>query len=346
MRMRVLKTIKATVVILFGVYALAICQGRISVESRVDKSKILIGDVIRYSVIITHDKDVNLKTPPLAVNLGMFEIQDYTVQEIVETDSAQIREQIDYDISTFDTGDYQIPAVEFQYTIGQDTTLYSLETEPIDITVESLNPDKAGDIRDIKVPLVPPRNNLFWYLIAGGAVLLLAAGGFAFYLFKRRRGEPVIPRRQSPPRPAHQVALQALEELAASDLLQRKESKAYYSRLSDILRVYLEGRYLIDAMEMTSEEIYNNLRARKIASDHLDHLHTILSLSDFVKFAKYIPSRKENESSIALAFDFVDQTKLVFNQQSQPSHSTKESGDESKAVQHEAEEKIKEREDG
>ncbi|MBD3384570.1 hypothetical protein GF407_06545 [candidate division KSB1 bacterium] len=311
--MKIFKTI-LYLLLLFSIAGYT--QGRISVESKVDKAKILVGDVIQYSVIITHDKEVTLLTSPLAVNLGMFEIQDYNVHDAVKTDSGWVREQIDYDISTFDTGEYQIPAVEYRYTVGDDTTSYALETEPIDIMVESLNPDQAGDIRDIKAPMQPPANYTMWYLIGGGVLLAVIAGYLIFYIIRKRRtGESILPKRQTPPRPAHVVALEELDELAQSDLLDKGEVKAHYSRLSDIIRIYIEGRYFIDAMEMTSEEIYDNLYQRKIAPDHLSDLRQILSLSDFVKFAKYVPTRTENETSINLAVNFVNNTKLIFSRQ-------------------------------
>ncbi len=311
--MKIFKTI-LSLLLLFSITGYT--QGRISVESKVDKSKILVGDVIHYSVIITHDKEVTLQTSPLAVNLGMFEIQDYNVHDAVETDSGWVREQIDYDISTFDTGEYQIPAVEYRYTIGDDTTSYALETEPINILVESLNPDEAGDIRDIKAPMQPLANYTLWYLIGGGVLLAVIAAYLIFYIIKKRRtGESILPKRHSPPRPAHVVALEELDKLAQSDFLEKGEVKAYYSRLSDIIRIYIEGRYFIDAMEMTSEEIYENLYQRKIAQDHLSDLRQILSMSDFVKFAKYIPTRAQQETSINLAVNFVNDTKLIFSRQ-------------------------------
>ena len=121
----------------------------------VDRSEILIGDVVRYSVIVTRDSNIVVTLPPLAANLGQFEIRDYQVLDPVQTEGRWI-EQTDYLVSTFDTGEFQIPSLQIFYRIGSDSTEYRLKTEPLTIQVKSLNPDEAGDIREIKPLLLPP----------------------------------------------------------------------------------------------------------------------------------------------------------------------------------------------
>ena len=289
----------------------ALAQGKISVESRVDRSKILIGDVIRYTIIITHDPDVHLQTPSLAANLGSFEIRDYKVLEPEKTDD-QIVEKTEYLISTFDVGEFEIPPLSIGYTVGDDTTVQVIKTEPIAITVQSLNPDEAGDIRDIKFPLLPPRD--YRRLILYGALgflLLLFIAGLIYYLKRRREGKSLLPTRAQPPRPAHEVALEALAKLAQSDLLAAGQVKQYFSELSDILRQYIEQRFFIYAMEMTTSQLLDTMQKENIEAEYTNILQQILEVCDLVKFAKYIPEEEESSKTTELAFDFVNKTKLV-----------------------------------
>jgi hypothetical protein len=294
-----------------SIMASGFSQSNIAVDSKVDRSTIHIGDVIRYSVIITHEPGVQLKTPSLAVNLGMFEIRDYKVLEPKE-ENGRIISQTDYLISTFDTGEYEIPSLQIGYTVGSDTTRRFLKTEPIKIMVASLNPDQAGDIRDIKAPLVPEREYKRLILLIGGIILVLALIGFIFYYLKRRKeGKSLLPRRQKPPRPAHEVALEALEKLIASDLLSSGKIKEYYIRLSEIIRQYVEERYFIDALEMTTTQLIDKMHREQIHADYITMMREFLDACDLVKFAKYMPANEENSIITQLAFDFVNQTKLV-----------------------------------
>ena len=280
----------------------------ISIESKVDRSTIYIGDVITYSVIVTHDPAVKLEMPSLAANLGMFEIRDYKVHDPVEKDG-QVVSQPDYLISTFEIGEMEIPPLEIGYTVEGDSTRHSLKSEPINIVVESLNPDEAGDIRDIKSPIYLPRDYTMLILWSSLGLLLTGLAIFAFYYIKRRRqGKSILPSRARPPRPAHEVALEALEKLAQSDMLATGQVKNYYIEISDIIRTYIEGRYNIIAIEMTTTQLLEKVRQERMEPGLLDLLREFLDSCDIVKFAKYIPTSSENERTTQCAFDFVNKT--------------------------------------
>ena len=49
-----------------------------------------------------------------------------------------------------------------------------------------------------------------------------------------------------------------LEKLKQAQLWQNGKIKAYYSDLSDILRLYIENRYNSPALEMTTDEILSS----------------------------------------------------------------------------------------
>jgi hypothetical protein len=67
----------------------------------------------------------------------------------------------------------------------------------------------------------------------------------------------------------------------------------------------------IGSMEMTSDEILNNVRFMKSdKSGAFEALRQMLSLADLVKFAKWNPSPSDNELSMMNAYLFVNQTKI------------------------------------
>jgi len=299
-----------------------LADGLISVRSSVDRSSILIGDVIRYTVVVEHDPEVELVTPSLAANLGQFEIRDYSVAEPVERDGV-IQARTDYLISTYFTGEFEIPPLEIGYTMPGDSALHTIKSEPIPIQVQSLNPDEAGDIRDIKPPLELERN---WRRLTGMVLLILAAAALGILLLiwirRRRRGESLLPKRRQPPRPAHEIALEAIRSLARDRELRDREIKQYYIRLSEIVRVYIHGRYALYALEMTTSQLLEAMAREGVAHEGGDLLSELLHLCDLVKFAKYSPSDQETESALALAAEYVERTRLVLSQdEAEPSES-------------------------
>ncbi len=289
-------------------------QGSISIESKVDKSTIYIGDVIQYSVILTHDPDVKVYMPELATNLGMFELRDYKVLDPQEEDGKTVS-QTDYLLSTFDTGEYEIPELQIGYSTESDSTVRFIKTEPIMITIQSLNPEIDSDIRDIKPMRVPPMSYR-QYIIIGGIVLLVLAAVFAAWYFYRRykQGKSILPVRQAPPRPAHEVALEALNALVAGNLLEEKQFKAYYIELSDIVRHYIRNRFYIDAPEMTTSQLLDEMERQQLDTEYRDMMDTFLNGCDLVKFAKYVPQELETKNSTDLAFDFVEKTKMIIEE--------------------------------
>jgi acetolactate synthase small subunit len=93
--------------------------------------------------------------------------------------------------------------------------------------------------------------------------------------------------------------------LEDAKLWQQGNYKAYYTGLSDITRTFIQNRWSVAAMEMTTDEI---LRMQIIAAqspDVLNQLKNMLELADLVKFAKAIPVLHENEQSIRSAVAFV-----------------------------------------
>jgi len=61
-------------------------------------------------------------------------------------------------------------------------------------------------------------------------------------------------------------------------------------------------------MELTSDEILKIMQSQVIDSLSKEKLRQILTLADYVKFAKVLPIDVENELALANAFDFVKGT--------------------------------------
>ena len=95
-----------------------------------------------------------------------------------------------------------------------------------------------------------------------------------------------------PPEPAHVIARRRLAALRAADLSAAGKIKEYYSELSFCLREYLENRYHLPALEMTSGEILQSPVQAGLPLTQQAALAEVLNLSDLVKFAKHRPAEE------------------------------------------------------
>jgi hypothetical protein len=135
-------------------------------------------------------------------------------------------------------------------------------------------------------------------------VIIALIVGLLLYLRNRPKPVPVV-KTVTPDIPPHVVAINKLKELRDKKLWQQDEFKQYHIELSDIVREYLEKRYVIKTHEKTTDEIFDGLRRMDISDENRNKLRRILVLADLVKFAKEKPLPAENESSLDMAIDFV-----------------------------------------
>ena len=144
------------------------------------------------------------------------------------------------------------------------------------------------------------------------ALVLLLAAAYALKRYLESRGKRLGDLfRPSPPQPPHVVAIKALEALHHQKLWQNNKHKQYYSALTDILRTYVAARWGFGAMEMTSDEIIETMRAEELPDKARMDLTAILRDADLVKFAKATPEAEQNEADYLKAYYFVEETKVA-----------------------------------
>jgi hypothetical protein len=96
------------------------------------------------------------------------------------------------------------------------------------------------------------------------------------------------------------------------ELWQKGEVKEYYSRLSDITRRYIDNRYGISSPELTTDETVRMLQKAAVTTGgQMSLVKDLLSLSDMVKFAKYVPESGLHEKYHADAVRFVKETRVA-----------------------------------
>ena len=284
----------------------------VKVNSTFDTTKIFIGDQIRYTITVDQTAGLKLTLPEFKDTL----IKNIEILSGPEIDTildlkGSVRIKKEYLITSFDSGYYQLPPVYAELkSEGGLKRFYSdyayLEVRRINLTP----PDSTANIYDVIAPYRAPLTLgeiLPWILI----VMSAAAVVFLLVRFiKRLRQKKITPEIVRVPDPAHIIAFRDFEILKSENLWQKGEVKQYYTRLTEIIRQYLENRYRIYSLELTTEETLAALVRSGFKKDsNFKILRRVLSGADMVKFAKYNPEPEENESYFQDAWNFVLATK-------------------------------------
>jgi hypothetical protein len=223
-------------------------------------------------------------------------------------------------ITSFDSGIYELPEIPVQ--IVRNGTVDTLYFKSVTLKVNTVAVDTtAFQPFDVKPPVKYPytfKEIVWpWGVTALAAAMLLA---LAIYVILRVAKKKPVFAKDKPKEPPHVTALRELEKIKAEKLWQNNKVKQYYTRVTDVLRVYMEERYRVQAMEQTSDEILQALAAMTMPDELLHRLRDLLSVSDLVKFAKFQPMTDENEKALATVQEFVDRTKEDLKPEELPRH--------------------------
>jgi len=270
-----------------------------------DKQNVSIGDWITLHLQVTGPKDLVVTWPSFHEALKDFEFIKQEEPKTLTNDQ-NTTSNVDVVVTKFDEGKYTIPALTIQYKTSKNSG--TLQSNPISIGVTGVKVDTSKDIKDIKPPLslgISWREILPYLLGAIAAILLIWV--INYIRKKRKKGEKIY-QPQVPSRPAHEIALEALRKLEAEKLWQQGRVKEYHSRVSDVIRTYIEQTLSINAMEMTTDLILSTDQIKALNQRNKSELQELLERADLVKFAKFQPLSNEHEASMKNAVSFIEST--------------------------------------
>ena len=271
---------------------------RVSVQ--VDKAVATTGDLIEYSIEIDHAEGVVVEIPESGAEISGFRIVD-TGQDPPRTEDGRVRLRSWYKLRADLLGSYILPALVLNYT-NADGVRATLETSQIFVEVASVLPEDgaATDIRDVKA-LREIESPWPWvWIVLGVALLCLVLG----WLWWRRRSPEADAVASRPP---HEIAFDALSQLRSTDFQDLASLRRYYFEISEVVRTYVEGRFGLNATDLTTEEIVPRLSGL-VAVEEEDRLRRFLVETDGVKFAAQRPSEAEIEATYESALLFVEST--------------------------------------
>lgn len=320
MNLRNYKYISLVLIFLFAGLLSANAQIKPQIQAKIDSVNLLMGNMTTLHLSVTQSKNVKGSIPLFSQirDNGIIPVCGDSVElrapVKIDTTYSGDRLTINYDVpvQAFDSGFYKLPEIAF--VAGKDT----VKSNSIGLRVYPVNAEANTPINDY-ASVADPENaswldaipdwllDLWWLWI----IVILAIFAYMYFSKKYKRDGYILPRKPEPT--PYESAIDGLRKLKEKKLWEQGLEKEYFTELTEILRVYLYRRFGINAMEMTSRQILASLRANKEIADKREYFRQILSMADFVKFAKVRPLPDDNVKAYDNALRFVQETKPVEN---------------------------------
>jgi len=286
--------------------ALAQPAPRVAIECGLSQTRMTVGDQVDFQIQVRHPDDHQIGPLPADLDFGKLEILDQNVENTPPVDG-QATTLFRFRITAFEVGVFDTPAIQISYLSASDAEPQEVSCNPITIRVETVLPEDAEDLQDIKLPLDVPADASFWWL---WVLLAGLAAGLAFWYWRRyKTRKELVPGPPVPSLPPYEEAVAALLRLKELELPRLGETKRHYVELSEIVRRYIERRFGVVASEMTSRQILRELRSQTEADGHGGELAGLLRDCDLVKFAKFEPSLERSRVLLELARTWLQMTR-------------------------------------
>lgn len=285
----------------------------VEVQAMVDRAVATTGDLITYSVRVDTDPAYEVEIPEAGAEIAGFRIVDVGQEEPLEKGGRVLRERW-YQLRADLVGSYVLPPIEVEYrqraAPGEEPGPWQSQvTSEIFVEVESVLPadGEATDIRGLK-PLREVRPAFPWVLAVGIVLGIALLGAGVFWYLRRRAARRAL----QPPVPAHEVAFEALNRLRLADFEDPEAVRVFFFQISEVVRAYVEGRYRLNATDLTTEEILSSLTSlEEMVADQNRVLEDFLISTDQVKFAHREPAAGDIEGTYEQALGFVEATRPV-----------------------------------
>ena len=283
------------------------------VQPLTPRDSILVADRLLYGFELNNIPDSTVLAFPQVANplmqdviaLPIWQVDTVKVQKIKAANTRLLDIRAAIAIQPFEEGTYELPPL-FVQRIHRDGTVDTIQFRQQTIEVFTMPVDTATyvphDLRgQMKYPIT--LSEVLPWLLGFWVVALLVAGLVSWLLSRRRESDGPAFRE-----PAHITALRKLDKYRGDKFWAPEKQKQFYSGVTDALREYIVARYGVGAMEMTTAEIFQDLKKTDIPADLYQEMKDLFERADFVKFAKFIASPEDNATVLPQAVRFVTAT--------------------------------------
>ena len=283
----------------------------IVVSASIDSTMLMIGDQTAMHLSVTQEANERVEMPVFGETLqDGIEIVDRSAVDTTTLPDGRLQLSQELTLTSFKDSLFAVAPIAV--VSGGDT----FWTEPMALNViQPFEVDSSlaiTDIKDIEKAPIYWWGIIRWILLALGIIGLFIGAYYGVLWYRKHffKEEEVIEPELL--RPADEVALEKLDEIKAQKIWKDGKVKEYQTELTDVVREYIGRRFDVQSTEKTSDE---TLRAMKplIDKELFAKLSKMLQLADLVKFAKWHTTPDENEQALSTAYEFVNETREVIN---------------------------------
>ena len=298
---------KRILLIMLSCVMLISAKSQVVIDQHIDSLQILIGEQTRLTLTASFKSGKKLVFPSFKnkmITPGV-EVVEELNNDTTDLDNEEISVSKVYVLTSFDENVYRIPSLNINVG-GKNYSTKELALKVLTVPVDTLHTDKFYPAKGVQA------NPFLWsewvspFLYSMLFIILLVLSAYLYVRFKKNK--PIVSAIKLVKHiPAHKKAIVDIEKLKAERASVSNDQKLYYTQLTSILRKYIAERFKFDAMEMTSSEIIDRLRAEGNAA--IDEVVNLFRTADLVKFAKHTVLINENDANLVNALTFINDTK-------------------------------------
>jgi hypothetical protein len=292
---------------LLGFLAGAAQAQPIGIDARVDKERIALGDPFTLTIAIEHPS-LDIYALPQTLSVAPLSLRG--PPQVSRTKSGDhARTTFTILLADYRTLEPQIPAITFAVDGPEGPRELTIPPHPLELRSlvaeeRAPSPDRAHHGPKPPVPVLV-RSHLWAWL--GGGLLIAAAAAYAFVRYRRYRAALLaIP---APPPTPEEEAMGRLAALKRRAPWEQGLGRAAVFELSEIVREYLGKRLQFPALDLTTDEVVDELKRRRILGLDLPGLREDFDWQDLVKFAKAEPAAEDCVHAIDRAASLVDRAR-------------------------------------
>ena len=287
----------------------AAAQSPVEMGAALDRDVVTVGDRIRVTVTLTLPADAQVTLQEMETQFGDLELLLVGLPQDTLLPDGRREVKAVYEVAAFRVGTAELPSLSLTVRLPDGSTT-TVSTRPLPINVESVIPagENPTEVRELKpqisFPLASGINRRMVALLVAAVALALA---LLLLLVRRLRRPRAVNLPLTAPPPSPEAAARAeLDRIAALGLVEKGELKQLHILLAACIRRYLTARYGFPAFAMTTTELRRRMEHYGVGRWQARLVGGLLTESDAVNFAQYVPARARCEQNLEMAYQIVD----------------------------------------
>lgn len=249
----------------------------------------LVGEAINLTLVVEAPADAIVTAPEFPTDWPPFEVQSVgEINKTISGDIATYRQNLA--VIAWRPGDHATPDTYIQYQLAPDGETLTILAEPSVIAVPSVLVNGDTNLRPLKPPVSLPYL-LPWLILLVAIAAFGAARGVHWWRSRRRalHGDARFGRGGDAVYSAKQRALMQLRNIREGKL----SPVVVYETVADCLRAYVQRKFNVRALDMTTNELMSTLQAESLLDKpQRRDLVRMLEYADLVKFAEVQPGER------------------------------------------------------